>query len=45
MPGFADALTDEQVRDLVTFVRAYFGREPPWQDVAGELRKARQGKR
>jgi mono/diheme cytochrome c family protein len=45
MPGFADALTDEQVSDLVTFVRAYFGREPPWQDVADELRKARQGKR
>lgn len=45
MPGFADALTDQQVRDLVTFVRAYFGREPPWADVADELRKARQGHR
>lgn len=44
MPGFADALTDEQVKDLVTFIRAHFGREPPWPDVADELRKARQGK-
>jgi mono/diheme cytochrome c family protein len=45
MPGFADALSDEQVRDLVTYIRAHFGREPPWPDVADELRKARQGER
>jgi mono/diheme cytochrome c family protein len=44
MPGFADALTDEQVRDLVTYIRAHFGREPPWPDVAEELRKARKAK-
>jgi len=44
MPGYADALTDEQVKDLVTFIRAHFGREPPWPDVADELRKARQVK-
>jgi len=45
MPGFADALTDEQVKNLVTYIRAHFGREAPWPDAADELRKARQGKR
>ncbi len=44
MPGFADALTDEQVKDLVIYIRAHFGRAPPWPDVADELRKARQAK-
>jgi mono/diheme cytochrome c family protein len=45
MPGFADALSDEQVKDLVAYIRAHFSREPPWPDVADELKKARQGKR
>jgi mono/diheme cytochrome c family protein len=44
MPGFAEALTDEQVKDLVTDIRAHFGREPPWPDVANELSKARKRK-
>jgi len=45
MPGFADALTDEQVKDLVIYIRAYFGREPPWRDVDEELKKARTGRK
>jgi mono/diheme cytochrome c family protein len=45
MPGFAEALTDEQVKELVRYIRARFGGgAPPWRDVDEELRKARQGK-
>jgi mono/diheme cytochrome c family protein len=43
MPGFADALTDEQVRDLMAYIREHFGRLPPWRDVDQELRKFREG--
>ena len=42
MPGFASALKDEQVKDLVAYIRAQFGREAPWRDVDDELRKARR---
>jgi mono/diheme cytochrome c family protein len=41
MPGFAGALTDTQVRDLVHYIRVHFGRAPPWRDVNDELRKAK----
>jgi mono/diheme cytochrome c family protein len=44
MPGFAQALDDAQVKDLVHYIRERFGRAPPWTDVDDELRKARQGK-
>lgn len=44
MPGFAEALSDEHVRDLVTYIRAYFGRAPLWLDVHDEIRKVRQAK-
>lgn len=44
MPGFAQALTDAQVKDLVTYIRERFGRAPPWDDVDDELKKARQGR-
>ena len=42
MPGFASALKDEQVKDLVAYIRAQFGREAPWRDVDDELSKARR---
>lgn len=44
MPGFAKALTDVQVKELVAYIRKRFGRAPPWTDVDDELKKARQGK-
>jgi mono/diheme cytochrome c family protein len=44
MPGFAHALTDDQVKELVTYIRERFGRAPPWTDLDEELRKARQAK-
>ena len=45
MPGFESVLTDEQVKDLVVYIRAHFGREPPWTDIDRELSKARAAKR
>ena len=43
MPGFETALTDAQVKDLMFYIRAHFGREPPWPDIDAELKKARAG--
>ena len=42
MPGFASELTDEQIRDLVAYIRGYFGRAPAWPDVEAEVRKSRK---
>jgi mono/diheme cytochrome c family protein len=42
MPGFASELTDEQVRELVSYIRGYFGRAPAWHDVENEVRKSRK---
>jgi mono/diheme cytochrome c family protein len=45
MPGFAQALSDTQVKELMHYSRARFGGgAPPWTDVDEELRKAREGK-
>lgn len=40
MPGFS-ALSDEELGDLVAFVRARFGRGEPWKDVPGRIRDIR----
>src|SRR6185503_8975073 len=45
MPGFADALTDGQVRDLMAYIREHFGRAPAWNDVDDELKKIREGRK
>ena len=42
MPGFADALTDAQVKELAAYVRSEFGRAPAWTDVDDELKKIRE---
>jgi mono/diheme cytochrome c family protein len=42
MPEFASALTEEQLTDLVVYLRALGGR-PPWQDVRAEVRKISRG--
>jgi mono/diheme cytochrome c family protein len=39
MPDYAGALTDEQLTDLVVYLRT-FTDLPAWKDVAGEVRKA-----
>jgi len=45
MPGFADALTDAQVRDLAAYIRSEFGGAAAWTDVDDELKKIRQEKK
>jgi mono/diheme cytochrome c family protein len=42
MPAYANELTDAQIRDLVNYIRAYFGRAPAWEDVEAEVKKARE---
>lgn len=42
MPAYANELTDAQIRDLVNYVRVYFGRAPAWPDVEAEIKKARE---
>lgn len=45
MPGFAEALTDGQVKELMHYIRTRFGGgAPPWRDIDKELETARQGK-
>jgi mono/diheme cytochrome c family protein len=45
MPGFADALTDAQVKDLAAYIRSEFGRAAAWTDVDDELKKIREEKK
>jgi mono/diheme cytochrome c family protein len=42
MPGFADALTDAQMKDLAAYIRSEFGRAAAWTDVDEELKKIRE---
>jgi mono/diheme cytochrome c family protein len=43
MPGFAGVLTDEQVAELLNFMRAQFADRPPWEGVAEMARATRTG--
>jgi nicotinate dehydrogenase subunit B len=44
MPGFKDSLTDDQLAELVSFLRRQFAPEkPPWTGVREAVRQARQG--
>lgn len=45
MPGFADALTDGQVKDLAAYIRSEFGRAAAWTDVDEELKRIREESR
>jgi len=42
MPGYAGALTDEQMTELLTYLRALSG-QPAWSDVAADVRKISRG--
>ena len=44
MPAFDSALTDAQLTDLLTYLRALSG-QPAWPDVAGDVRKITQEER
>lgn len=43
MPGFAGSLSDQQVADLLAYMRARFSAGEPWRDVAEMARKTRTG--
>ncbi len=41
MPGYAGAISDAQLVELVTYLRARFSSKPPWQDLERVVREAR----
>lgn len=44
MPGFSEAMTDEQLRALLTYVRQRFGDGSAWTNIDQDIRDARSGK-
>lgn len=44
MPGFSEAMSDEQLRALVTYVRQRFGDGPAWTNIDQDIRDARTGR-
>lgn len=44
MPGFSEAMSDEQLRALATYVRHRFGGGSAWTNVDQDIRDARSGK-
>jgi mono/diheme cytochrome c family protein len=42
MPGFATQLNDDQLAALITYLRSDFSDRPAWQNVARDVRRARQ---
>jgi mono/diheme cytochrome c family protein len=45
MPGFSGALTDEQMVELIGYLRSRFSDKPQWTDIAKDVRDARTGAR
>jgi mono/diheme cytochrome c family protein len=43
MPAFAGALTDQQIADLMSYVRGRFGHGPQWGDLVEKVRAIRTG--
>jgi mono/diheme cytochrome c family protein len=41
MPGFADALTDDQLLTLLGYLRAHFAEQPAWSGVEDAVRRAK----
>jgi mono/diheme cytochrome c family protein len=41
MPAFAGALTDQQIADLMNYIRARFGHGPAWGDLIEQVRAIR----
>lgn len=44
MPGFANTMNDEQVTDLLAYLRENFAGKPAWTDVAKRAADTRNGK-
>ena len=41
MPGYADALNDEQIAAIVAYLQVRHGTGPAWTDIVGDVAKAR----
>jgi mono/diheme cytochrome c family protein len=41
MPGFAGAMTDQQLVELIEYLRTRFSDKPPWSGVANDVQDAR----
>jgi mono/diheme cytochrome c family protein len=41
MPGFSAALTDDQLVQLIAYLRSRFSDKPQWSDIAKDVRAAR----
>jgi hypothetical protein len=39
MPGFAAALTEQQLTTLLEFLRSQFAQQTPWPDVAASVHR------
>jgi mono/diheme cytochrome c family protein len=44
MPGFANALTDQQVATIANYVRTRFSNRPAWDNIDNDVRNVRAGK-
>ena len=44
MPGFADTMSDAEVKALVSYIRAAFSDKSPWADIDRVIAEARRGK-
>jgi mono/diheme cytochrome c family protein len=43
MPAFAGALTDQQIADLMNYIRSHFGHGPPWGTLVDQVRAISTG--
>ncbi len=43
MPAFAGALTDQQIADLLNYIRSHFGHGPAWGNLVDHVRAIRTG--
>jgi hypothetical protein len=45
MPDFAGVLNDQQLAELLVYLRSRFSDKPPWSNVDADIRAARSGQR
>lgn len=44
MPAFGGSLSDADLVDLASFVRAHFSRQPAWGDLEASVKEVRSGR-
>jgi nicotinate dehydrogenase subunit B len=43
MPAFIDTLSDNQIVEVVTYLRSRFTDQPAWNDIGNDVEKIRKG--